>query len=107
MLVNCKRCNGNGVIESYRMLNGGTCFNCGGSGKEEVSERTAKKREKQSTIVDEIAREKAKIQDLFCNNWVQDWEPCGFKMQGHSKETAQHQKCPKCKKSEWVNDREF
>lgn len=29
----CRRCSGRGIVEQYRHINGGTCFDCGGDGK--------------------------------------------------------------------------
>ncbi|AQS44122.1 hypothetical protein C7M22_03670 [Bacillus velezensis] len=35
--IPCKKCGGKGVIPYYRHINGGECFDCSGSGIEEVS----------------------------------------------------------------------
>lgn len=35
-IINCRRCGGAGIIAAYKSVNGGECFDCGGSGKETV-----------------------------------------------------------------------
>jgi hypothetical protein len=84
------------------MINGGTCYKCGGTGKEEVSARTAKKREQDKNYIKQVQANKEKVQTLWCGSLDDELEACDYQIEGFSMATAPI--CPKCNEKQWENE---